>query len=484
MLTLLALILAAPPAAADAGKPPPAPKARGQAKLVTRFAELLRDPAVAGARVGIVVGRADGGPWLYSLDAAAQLHPASNNKLVTTAAALVELGPTFRYRTDLAATGFEDGVADTLYLVGRGDPRFVNESLWALVEDARARGLRKVKGDLVVDDTWWTKDRLAPGFEEKPEDDAAYRAATGAMSLNFNSVAITLEPGAVVGARPLVRIRPDSGFLDVLNEATTSARGAERLALKARAKEDRTGIVVSGRIPLKHRGVSVRRRVDNPPVYAGMAAKWMLERAGIPVGGAVKTGAAPKKHRRLARHVSPAMGSLVGDVNKLSNNFMAEHLVRTLGREKGKAGDWKNGAAVVRRFLDDRVKLEGPYRYINGSGLFGETRFSATQMAQLLRYMHNHSPALPEFPASLAIAGRDGTLRSRNRELALGTVRAKTGTLDGVVCISGYITFADGTPGVFSILMNGLKARAWAVWKVQDAILKALAEYEPPKRKP
>ncbi len=483
MLTLLALILAAPPAAADAGTPPPARKARGEAKLVARFAELLRDPAVADARVGILVGRADGGPWLYSLNPDTRLHPASNNKLVTTAAALVELGPTFRYKTDLAATDFEDGVAGTLYLVGRGDPRFVNESLWKLVDDARVRGLRKVKGDLVVDDSWWTKDRLAPGFEEKPEDDAAYRAATGAMSFNFNSVAITIEPGPAVGMKPVVRVRPNSGFIHVVNEATTTKAGRERLVLKASAKKDRTQIVLRGRIPLKHRGLTVRRRIDNPPLYAGMAAKWMLERAGIKVGGTVKLGAAPKKRRRLARHVSPAMASLVGDVNKLSNNFMAEHLTRTLGRVKGKAGDWKSGVAVVRKFLDERVKLKGPYRYINGSGLFGETRFSAKQLVGVLRYMHAHSPPLPEYPASLAIAGRDGTLRSRNRGLDLGAVRAKTGTLNGVVCISGYITFADGTPGVFSILMNDLKGRAWKVWKVQDAMLKALAEFDPPTRK-
>jgi len=483
MLMLLSLFLAAPPTAADAGAAPTRPAARGDKRLVGQFAEILRDPVVKDAKVGILVGRADEGPWLYSLGANTRLHPASNTKLVTTAAALVELGPTFRYRTDLAATEYADGVAKTLYLVGRGDPRFVTESLWALVEDARAAGLRKVKGDLVVDDTWWTSERMAPGFDDKKDDDAAYRAATGAMSLNFNSVSVNLLPGAAVGARPRVLVRPDSGFLKVVNKATTVARGRERLAATARKKGDRTRLQVSGRIPLKHRGVRIRRRIDNPPLYAGLAAKWMLERAGISVAGEVKTGAAPRKRRRLARHVSPAMGSLVADVNKLSNNFMAEHLVRTLGRVKGKAGNWKSGTAVVRRFLDETVGLEGPYRYVNGSGLFGDTRFSPMQLVRLLRYMHNRSPSLPEYAASLAIAGHDGTLRSRNRHLGAGALRAKTGTLNGVVCVSGYVTFADGTPGVFSILMNDVKGRAWKVWKVQDALLKALADYRPPKSK-
>ncbi len=120
---------------------------------------------------------------------------------------------------------------------------------------------------------------------------------------------------------------------------------------------------------------------------------------------------------------------------------------------------------------------------MNGSGLFGDTAFSARQLVRVLRFMRARRPALPEYAASLAIAGHDGTLRKRNRGFPVGGVRAKTGTLDGVVCISGYVTFADGTPGVFSFLMNGVPGRAWSVWAVQDAMLKVLTEYSPPRRK-
>ncbi|MCA9537328.1 MAG: D-alanyl-D-alanine carboxypeptidase/D-alanyl-D-alanine-endopeptidase [Myxococcales bacterium] len=447
---------------------------KGAPALVAEVTPLLQREALKGARISILVERDAGGPPVLSVNPDLRLHPASNTKLATTAAALSILGPSFQWSTDLAAEGYADGVADKLYLVGRGDPRFVSESLWKLVDDAQVAGLTRVKGDLIVDDTYFTADRMAPGFDEKDQDDA-YRAATGAMSLNFNSVVIEVRPGAKVGAPVRVRLRPDSGYVELVNTATTSAKGRQRVTIRARAKGQRTQVTVSGKLPQKHAGLTVRRRIDNPPLFAGMAARHYLERAGIKVDGEVTVGRAPEKRKRLARVISPTLGEAIGDINKLSNNFMAEHLVRTLGAEKGTAGDWKAGAAVVRRFLEDEVGLRG-FHYINGSGLFGDTAFSARDMVTILRHMAQRRPALPEYAASLAIGGADGTLRRRTRGLRVGAVRAKTGTLDGVICLSGYLTFADDSTGAFSMLMNDVPGRPWAVWIVQDALLKAVAD--------
>lgn len=463
---------------ARAQEGPPPPRGRGDPALVARIDPLLADKALAGAKLGVLVERIEGGPPLYALDAGLRLHPASNTKVVTTAAALALLGPAYQWHTDLAATGFADGKAETLYLIGQGDPRFVSESLWKLVDDAHEAGLRAVEGDLVVDDTWFTDRRLAPGFEDKAQD-SAYRAASGAMSLNFNSVAITLLPGAEPGKPPVVRVRPDSGYIEVVNDATTVERGRERLTVSAHAHGDRTRLVVGGSIPRAHRGLTVRRRIDNPPLYAGLAAKHMLAAAGIVVKGEVKLGAAPAKRRRLARVESVPLAQVLGDVNKLSNNFMAEALVLTLGREKGGSGDWTAGARVVSGWLDGVVKLEPGYRFVNGSGLFGATGFSARDLVAVLRHMDRLSPPMPEYAASLAVGGIDGTLQRRARALGAGVVRGKTGTLDGVVCLSGYVTFADGSRGVFSFLVNDLKGSAWGAWKAQDAMLEALAAFSP-----
>lgn len=456
------------------------PRGQGDPPLVQQLDPLLARESVRGSRFSVLVARADDGRVLYALEPDRPLHPASNTKIVTTAAALVELGPTYTWSTELAADGLKNGAARELYLIGRGDPRFVSESLWRLVHDARLMGLTRVDGDLVVDDTFFTADRMAPGFDDKKQD-SAYRAATGAMSLNFNSTVIHVRPGAKVGDPARVLVDPDSGYATVRVDATTTRKGKARIDVRAEPHGDRTRIVVAGKISLDHPGLEVRRRIDNPPLYAGLAAKKFLADAGIAVKGQVRLGAAPPRDQRtrLAAHVSPPLADVADDVNKLSNNFMAEHLVRTLGAVKHGRGDWESGRRVVERFLTEDVGLRG-YRYVNGSGLFGDTAFSARQLVEVLRYMHRRRPALPEFAASLAIGGGDGTLDRRLRGVGPGVVRAKTGTLDGVICISGYVQLQDGTLGVFSLLMNDVPGRPWDVWAVQDEVIRTLVAYTPP----
>jgi len=476
-VTVLLVVFTCAPAVWAQGQPP-----AGKGALASAIDPILADPAVKGARLSVVVERIGGGDPLYAYGADTRLHPASNTKIVTTAAALELLGPNHRWRTDLAVTGYSGGKAENAYLIGGGDPRFVSESLWKLVDDARVEGLIEITGDLIVDDGWFTADRMAPGFDDKNQD-SAYRAPSSAMSLNFNAVVIRIRPGAEVGAKPAVLIRPDSGYIVVENKATTVERGRERLTVSASADGDRTKVVIGGRIPKKHRGLTVRRRIDNPSLYAGLAAKLFLERAGIVVKGEVKMGTAPKKRRRLARVYSVSLAQAIGDVNKLSNNMMAETVVRSIGRAKGKVGDWKTGTRIVSDWLTGTVGLEPGFRYDNGSGLFGKTAFSGREMVSILRYMHRRRPILPEFQSSLAIGRTDGTLRRRMKELDPLTVRAKTGTLDGVVCLSGYLTFADGSTGAFSILVNDFPGRAWQIWQVQDRIVEAASAWSPKKKR-
>lgn len=457
---------------------PPAGLSQGDPQL-----QALLDPILAkapkGSRFGVFVARAEGGQALYANNADVPLHPASNTKLVTTATALHVLGPGHKWRTDLYAVGLEDGVAEQLVLVGRGDPFFVTESLYKLVADAKAAGLRRVRRGIIVDDSYFTSRYLAPGFEDKPDDDASYRAASGAMSLNFNSISVNIKPGSKPGRKPVVKTLPPSNYAIIENKGTTASGGKERLSLNAKAHKGRTRLTIGGAIPVKHRGITVRRRIDNPAQFAGRALRSALKEFGIRYDGAVKTGRLPKKAKRLARHWSPALGKVIDDVNKLSNNFMAEHLMRTLGAVVHDRGGWDEGRKVIHRFLKNEVGLQGPFMVRNGSGLFGDTALSARQFGRLLTYMHTRRPALPEFAASLAIGGHDGTLRRRMKHLKPGQVRAKTGTLSGVICLSGYVEFADGTSGVFSILFNDVRGKPWTIWKLQNEIVKALVGYRP-----
>lgn len=463
-----------PPGAAA---PAPSLGSTGDGRLQALLDPIF-DDAPKGSRFGVYVARAEGGQPLYARNADDRLHPASNTKLITTATALHVLGPAHQWRTDLLAEGYKDGVAERLILVGRGDPFFVTESLYKLIADAKAAGLKRVRRGVIVDDTYFTSRYLAPGFEDRPDDDASYRAATGAMSLNFNSIQVHIEPGSKAGHKPKVTTRPASDYAIIDNNATTASGGKERLSLKATAHKGRTKLTVGGKIPLKHRGITVRRRIDNPAQFAGRALIGALKEMGVKVKGGVRVGGTPKKTRRLARHWSPALGKVIDDVNKLSNNFMAEHLWRTLGAVKHDRGGWDEGRRVVDGFLNNEVGIKG-FTVRNGSGLFGDTAVSARQFGQLLTYMHTRRPALPEFAASLAIGGHDGTLRRRMKHLKTGQLRAKTGTLSGVIALSGYVEFADGTTGVFSLLFNDVPGRPWSIWKLQDRMVKALVAFDP-----
>ena len=274
--------------------------AQSNAALSDRMAELMSRKAVQGAQFSILLSDGLTGKTLFSHGAKEKLHPASNTKLVTTAAALKLLGRGHQWKTELATDEYENGIAGNVYLIGTGDPRFVSESLWKLIDDARVGGLNKIKGDLIIDDTRFPGPFMAPGFNDKDQD-SSYRAATGAVSLNFNSVVIHVEPGPRVGAPLRVRLRPDSGHIELVNDASTTSRGRERVQVSARKKGDATRVVVKGRMPLNHRGLAVRRRIDHPPFFTGSAARLFLERAGISTGGRLKLGKAPEPRKRLAR---------------------------------------------------------------------------------------------------------------------------------------------------------------------------------------
>ncbi|MEE2788576.1 MAG: D-alanyl-D-alanine carboxypeptidase/D-alanyl-D-alanine-endopeptidase [Myxococcota bacterium] len=452
-------------------------KSTGDPQLVNAIDALLKRQAVKSSSASILLVHLDDDRVLYAHQPDLKLHPASNTKLMTTAVALQQLGPTYRWQTQLAADKFEGGTAQNLYFIGQGDPYFVSESLWKLVDDARFNGLKIVTGDLVIDDTRFSGPVVAPGFDDKDQD-SAYRAASGAASINFNAVVIRIRPAKKSGQTPQVDVRPDSGYIEVVNRATTTRRGKERLKLRASAFEDRTKIVLEGTIPMRHAGLTVRRRIDRPTMYLGMALKLFLKNAGIDVKGKIRTGKVISRPRRLARLRSRNLADVISVVNKTSNNFMAEHLVLTLGAEKGRAGNWTEGNRVVSNYLKQVIGLSD-FKYVNGSGLFGDTRFSARDFVQVLAYMSKMSPELTVYENSLAVSGVDGTLRRRLKALKPRTVRGKTGTLNGVICLSGYLTFADGSRGAFSLLMNDLKGAPWSVWPIHDKIIQTFSAFKP-----
>jgi D-alanyl-D-alanine carboxypeptidase/D-alanyl-D-alanine-endopeptidase (penicillin-binding protein 4) len=222
------------------------------------------------------------------------------------------------------------------------------------------------------------------------------------------------------------------------------------------------------------------RRVAHPDLYAGYAFRELLARRGIKLTGKVVRMPAPPGARALVTHYSAPLGVLVRDVNKRSNNFMAEQVLKTLGAETGgKPGTWQKGTDAVARFLDGLGIPAGQYKMTNGSGLYDSNRFSPAQLVGLLRTAYRDFRFAADFVGSLALAGADGTIGHRMEGgQAERFVRAKTGTLAGVSCLSGYAGAPGKMPLAFSILMNDLGEPATSeARRAQDAIAEALVIY-------
>ena len=451
-------------------------RAEREALKASLMQVLQRDPLNA-SRVGVHMMSLDDGSVVFSHNADELLNPASNVKLVTAAAALVTLGPEYRFETEFLLEPESDGIkAKTLYVRGKGDPSLTTERLYAIVADLFHTGLREVQ-DIVVDDSWFDAERTPPGYDQE-ESDRAYMAPTGAVSLNWNSVGVYLRPGDAVGAKGVVELEPQSDFFVVENALTTGNRRARRFSVSSEAAGAQQKIVVRGQVPQGGGYMSVWKKIDSPPMYFGQTLKQQLLMRGIKVKGKVKLATTPPKMKLVYVSHSDTFDIVLKRLNKLSSNFVAETLLKAMGAEvRGAPGTFAKGIDVVEDFLAREVGIpRGTYVMKNGSGLNDTNRFSAAQFDRILRHMYERFPLAPEYLSSLGIAGKDGTLKYRfDGTEAVGRLRAKTGTLENVSALSGYVQAAGGEKFIFSMMVNDYPGRSGPVVRGLDALGTAVA---------
>ena len=459
-----------------------------EAWLSARLTEILTPtPALSGASIGVSVVDTATGRVLFGSKDKQPLNAASNVKLVTTAAALALLGPDFRFRTGVYAaplTRLGDTIEGDLTIRGVGDPSLGTAELAALAADLASLGIKKFTGGLVLDDSYFDPARTPPAFEQKNED-AYYRAPAGALSLNFNAVAIVVTPGSLDGAPARVAVDPPSAYFEVKPSVTTTATGRSSLRITLKTKPGKQPVLqvfVSGAMRISDEQVVIRKRIDHPDIYLAQTFITELGRRGITLGKKPpRHGVLDPKARALAATYSAPLALLVRDVNKHSNNFMAEQLVKTIGAEAtGLPGSWESGIQTIKQYLKD-VGIPDGYTLTNGSGLYDSNRLTADMLTRLLRVVHRDFRFSADYLASLPIAGIDGTLSRRLEGTgAERHLRAKTGTLAGVTALSGYVG-ATGRPALaFAILANGFaqkSASRAAVRAVQDQIAGALVDY-------
>ena len=464
--------------------PPSAPSKPSEAvqRLQAKIEVTLSDPSLDSANVGLKIVSLVTGEVLYEKDAEKLYHPASTMKLLTAATALVKLSPNYRFHTTLYADRHEGRrVLGNIYLKGGGDPVFDSNDLEKMVERLVEMDTKDLQGDIVVDETYFDAVRRGKGWMWDDGPIGGYYPHLSALTINRNGVLVRISPGSKVDDPVRVHLDPPTQYMKIVNEATTVAASEEvRVKLKRKngsAEED--VLMINGAMAIGQ--VEMNQRVDilDPALYCGTLLREMLAERGVTLQGTVRYGEVPEEAVEIIQHVSPPLSRILWDMNKPSDNLIAELLLKTIGAElRGAPGTAKKGLGAISNLLGEIGMDRGYYTFADGSGVSRYNLVTASLLTDLLVYMFHSFAVMPEYLASLPVGGVDGTLTRRMRGMsAEGVLRAKTGTLRGITTLAGYTVTRDGETVAFSILVSNYLGSANPRRALQDKIGNILTQF-------
>jgi D-alanyl-D-alanine carboxypeptidase/D-alanyl-D-alanine-endopeptidase (penicillin-binding protein 4) len=431
------------------------------------------------------VQNVDGARPLLTHNAAQAMNPASTMKLLTTYAALELLGTTYTWKTEAYAGGRLQGdtLQGDLILKGGGDPKLTLEKFWLLLRRLRALGLREIRGDLVLDRSYFEPAAYDPAkFDAEPL--RAYNVGPDALLLNFKAVRFQFVPDASRGTVTVIAEPKPAGLEFTASvRATDGACGDWRAGIKAdfQSNGGAAKASFSGNMPASCGERYWNASLLGQPNYVYGVFRQLWEESGGTLTGTWKDGAVPADARLLATGESASTAELVRDINKFSNNVMARQLFLTLGAEVLKLpGRSDHSVRVVQSWLAEK-KLDFPELILeNGSGLSRQERISAEHMGRLLLEAWR-SAVMPELMSSLPLVAYDGTMRRRLRsESIAGQAHIKTGSLNDARTLAGYVLDKRGRRQVVVLFIN--HANAAAGQPAQDALLQWV--YEGGERRP
>ncbi len=468
-------------------------KARGRAapavKLETatgttlqeRLGSLVNGTVARSSEAGIQVVDVDSGAVVAERNPHQPLAPASNMKLFTTAAAIDLLHPDFDVTTTVFAHGPVDAagtLSGDVKIVGRGDPtiggRFHDNHATAVIDDwatdLKRAGIKTIRGNLIFEYGYMDLQYIHPTW---PENQLVnwYEAPVSAFSMQEGCVQVRVMPSKP-GKPCVVQLDPSTQFLDVESSCVTG-RGRPFIT---RVRNTNT-ILVRGGVPARTGPTEIFVTVENPIHYFAAVTHEALLRDGVTVKGEiVVTPVDPRPDwRAVAQHSTP-LNVIVYVINKKSQNHYAEQLVKIIGAQEKHEGSWTAGTAAVKEWLTGKLAVpEGEFSPADGSGMSRDNRASANAFIHLLRYMWK-SPYREDFVSSLPYSGDPDAKFGRRLRTApfARQVYAKTGYIVGVVGLSGYVRGASGKVYAFSFLFNGYHTGVYAVYHLQDEMLKEL----------
>ncbi|HEY0459285.1 MAG TPA: D-alanyl-D-alanine carboxypeptidase/D-alanyl-D-alanine-endopeptidase [Pyrinomonadaceae bacterium] len=492
-----------PPGAACNVKPAAKSSATGTLTifdLQAKIRQTLLHPDLRRGSIGIKIALLDSGKVVFENDAEKYFMPASNMKSFTVAAAMEKLSPNFRFVTSVFAASQPDAsgtIKGDLTVYGRGDVSFSTafydgdyyKGLDNLVDKITAAGVKRIEGSVVGDESYFSGSSLPPGWEW---DDLQwyYGAEVSALPLNDNALDLTVKP-ASVGAPCIVNLLPFNPVVRIINTCLTTAAGVKR-DLTVKKDLDQNTLEISGTMSVGDKGFTDYVAVSHPAELFVALLKQRLEQKGVVVTGQPRVIGAKEKAFLavasqnapfpIAQIESPPFSLIAAKTLKPSQNMYTETILRTLGEQLGdktnpKQTSAERGIAVVRNFLNEiGVAPDGLIQF-DGSGLSRHNLVTPASLVTVYTYMAKQSRYSQAWLDSLTIGGVDGTLKTRFKGVRTrGNVRGKTGTIDQVSALSGYVTTAAGERLVFSIIVNGVNDSG-ARTDIIDEIVGHLADF-------
>ncbi|MEM7018274.1 MAG: D-alanyl-D-alanine carboxypeptidase/D-alanyl-D-alanine-endopeptidase [Pseudomonadota bacterium] len=418
------------------------------------------------------------GKTVFEKNANKPLLPASTMKIVTSAAALHYLGPEYRFKTKILHTGpqVNGEIKGDLIIQGGGDPKLRSADLREISARLKSAGIWRVTGDLVADDTFFDGLDRAPSWKEK-RSRYRYDAGLSALSLNFNSVDVHVKPGKRRGSKVVAWLNPAPAYMKIINAAETGKRRSRNTIWADRKEQgDALNIVLRGRLPQSVGERMLFLNVKNPTRYAAESFRSILQETGIEILGKTVIAATPENVAQIHEHHSPPLSLILKELNTYSNNFVAEQVLKTMAaHQTNSTGTHANGLSLMKQFLQlSGVDLKN-VELADASGLSRQNRLTAKTLTHLLAAMPGRFDIGPDFMAALRVMGADGISSKRFKNSpARGQVRAKTGSLNGVSTLAGYVPGKDGGLYAYALFLTQNRCGHHIADRVEDRIVNAI----------
>jgi len=455
---------------------------KSYAEVITpeKIGKILKKQGISYFNSSVSIVSLTTGDSLFDYNKERLLAPASNMKILTSSAALKLLKPEHRFKTVIYTDSFlKDGIIKgNLYIKGYGDPDLTYERLAKTVRKLKNYGLKEIQGDIIADESFFDSNNIGTGWKTNRYGNSPYSARISALSINRNTVEVWLRSGSKNGDKGIITLEPDNDFFVIENKLITGGYYPNVVITRDMTFEGKNKIIVSGYIPLGSHSEINKINLENPGLYTGYVFAKILQKEGINIKGKIKKGITPKNVFSLIETYSRPLSAITYDFNKNSVNIIGEILLKYLGAVfRGEPGSIEKGADVLKKdFLEKIVKVDTKGIVIaDGSGLSPLNRISANHFVQILKYMYSDISVQSDLMASLPLSGADGTLKRRTRNtLGERKFKAKTGFINNVSGLSGYVFSKDGTPFAFSMLFNNFY-NLGNVISIQDSIATYIA---------